>query len=71
MELIHRSLILGHHRGRRLAPNAHLAMASLCMLILCGLVMGAGELVTQSAAGTKMPDGIGLVLVNLLAVHLG
>jgi len=70
MELMHCTFDVTQHRKKVLASNAHLVLASVGAAILCGLVLGNAELAAQSAAGTRMSDSIGLVLANLLAVHL-
>jgi len=70
MELMHCTFDVTRDRKRVLASNAHLVWECVGAAILCGLVLGNPELAARYAAGTKMPDGIGLVLVNLLAVHL-
>jgi len=70
MEPMHCTFEVTQHRKRVLASNAHFVLASVVAAILCGLVPGNAELAAQYAAGTKMLDGIGLALVNLLAVHL-
>ena len=70
MELMHCTFDVTRDRKRVLASNAHVVLASVGAAILCGLVLGNAELAAQHAAATKMPDGIGLALVNLLAVHL-